>query len=489
MTVSEREKEILEFWDKEKIFEKSVSERPEGKPFVFYDGPPFATGLPHYGHLPSSFLKDAVPRYWTMKGYRVERVWGWDCHGLPIENIIEEKLKLKTKKEIAEYGIAKFNEQCRSAVLTYAEEWKKIIKRLGRWVDMEHAYKTMDPGYMESVWWVFSELWKKGLIYEGKKAMHVCPRCETALSNFEVTQGYAEVTDISVTAKFKLTNAQEKLGIDGDVFLLAWTTTPWTLPGNVLLAVGAEITYGVFRQKESGEHIILALDRWSAYAEKVGGDVYEQIDGLLKGSDLSGITYEPLFPYFTDTKNAFRVVTADFVTTEDGTGVVHIAPAFGEDDYQLGIREAVMFVQHVSMDGRFTKDVVDFSGQEVKPKDDPTKADVAILKWLAQAGKLFHKEKYTHSCPHCWRCDTPLLNYATASWFVSVTKIKSQLLKTNAKTAWVPAALRDGRFGKWLEGARDWAISRDRFWGAPLPVWKSESGEVIVIGSVAEFEL
>lgn len=488
MTVSEREQEVLDFWDRERVFERSVQERPADKPYVFFDGPPFATGLPHYGHLPSTFMKDAIPRYQTMRGYRVERVWGWDCHGLPIENIIEERLGLSSKRAIEQYGVEKFCEECRSAVLTYAEEWKKIIKRLGRWVDMAHSYKTMDRSYMESVWWVFSQLWEKGLIYEGKKAMHICPRCVTPLSNFEVTQGYKEVTDISVTAKFKLKNAKEKLGINDDVFMLAWTTTPWTLPGNMLLAVGPEIKYGIFRQKESGEHFILALDRWAAYAQKVDADNYEQIGHSLKGNILDGLTYEPLFPYFASTANAFRVVTADFVTTEDGTGVVHIAPAFGQDDYQLGLLEQVGFVQHVSMDGKFTSDVTDCAGQDVKPKDDPTKADVAILKLLSVWGRLFHKEKYTHSYPHCWRCDTPLLNYATSSWFVAVTKIKKELLANNAKTHWVPEHIRDGRFGKWLENARDWAISRDRYWGTPLPVWKSEDGETLVISSVAELE-
>lgn len=488
MTFSEKEKEILEFWERERVFERSVSERPADKPYVFYDGPPFATGLPHYGHLPSQFLKDAVPRYWTMKGFRVNRVWGWDCHGLPIENIIEEKLQLKSKKDIELYGIGKFNEQCRDTVLTYAHEWKKSIGRIGRWVDMDNAYKTMDTNFMESVWWVFSEIWKKGLIYEGKKAMHVCPRCSTPLSNFEVTQGYKEVTDLSVTAQFKLTNAQEKLGLPGAVSLLAWTTTPWTLPGNVLLAVGPQIKYILLQHKQSGDQVIIALDRWAAYSEKISKDEYVQVDGAFKGSDLIGLTYEPLFPYFKNTANAFRVVAADFVTTEDGTGVVHIAPAFGEDDYQVGSREDVGFVQHVGMDGRFVDEVIDFAQQDVKPKENPAKTDIEIIKWLAHNGKLFFKEKYTHSYPHCWRCDTPLLNYATTSWFVSVTKIKEALISANQKTAWVPEHMRDGRFGHWLENARDWAISRDRFWGAPLPVWKNEKGDVAVIGSREELE-
>ncbi len=480
--ISKREEEILEFWEQNQVFEKSVAQRPEDKPYVFYDGPPFATGLPHYGNLVASLLKDIVPRYWTMKGYRVERVWGWDCHGLPIENIIEEKLGLKTKKDIDDYGIGKFNAACRSSVLTFASEWKKTIRRFGRWVDMENAYNTMDLPYMESVWWVFSEIWKKGLIYEGKKAMHICPRCVTPLSNFEVTQGYKEIKDISATVKFLLTNAKEMIGVDGAVYLLAWTTTPWTLPGNVLLAVGEDIEYALLEGE--GAHILVAKERVAVVIDTKPYTVVKEF----KGVDLVGCAYEPLFPYFKDTAGAFRVVAADFVSTDEGTGVVHIAPAFGQDDYLVGEREQVEFIQHVAMDGTFAPDVIDFAGMQVKPKDDPSKTDIEIIKWLAHNGKLFSKEKIEHSYPHCWRCDTPLLNYATSSWFLRVTEIKDDLLVANQKTSWVPDHMRDGRFGKWLENARDWAISRNRFWGAPLPIWKSEDGDVLCIGSVAELE-
>jgi len=484
-SISDKEKESLVFWEEHNIFQRSVQERPEDCLFTFYDGPPFATGLPHYGHIIASLMKDVVPRYWTMKGYRVNRVWGWDCHGLPIENIIEGKLNLKTKKDIESYGVVNFNEQCRATVLEYAHEWKKTVRRMGRWVDMEHAYMTMDPPYMESVWWVFSELWKKGLIEEGKKAMHVCPRCVTTLSNFEVTLGYKEVVDISATVKFKLTNAKEKIGYE-NISILAWTTTPWTLPGNVLLAAGHDVVYVVMQHEQTGEHVIIAKSRLEEYQEQLTG--YVQCGEVLKSKDLVGLTYEPLFPYFKNNQNSFRVVEADFVNTEEGTGIVHIAPAFGEDDYQLGIREHIPFIQHVSMDGKFIQEVTDFLDLEVKPKEDPSKTDIEIIKYLAHAKKLFSKKKYTHSYPHCWRCDTPLINYATSSWFVKVTNLKEQLLKNNAQTSWIPEHMKEGRFGKWLESARDWAISRSRYWGTPLPIWKSEDGDVHCIGSIAELE-
>ena len=486
----QNEKEILAFWDKNKIFEKSISERPENKPYVFYDGPPFATGLPHYGHIVASLMKDVVPRYWTMRGYRVERVWGWDCHGLPIENIIEEELGLKTKQDIEKMGVAKFCDACRNTVLKYAEEWKKTIHRMGRWVDMDHAYQTMDLGYMESIWWVFKQLWEKDLIYEGRKSMHICPRCVTPLSNFEVTQGYKDVKDISVVVKFKVINHKTKVksleNLD-NLYILAWTTTPWTLPGNVLLAVGKSIQYSVVSIEGEDGLFVVAKDR----VEKMMGNKKFEIRNSILGSNLIGLEYEPLFPYFANTENSFRVVEGgDFITTEEGTGVVHIAPAFGEDDYQVGLREKTGWVQHVTMEGKFIPEVTDFAGKEVKPKEDPTKTDVEIIKWLAANGKLFAKEKVEHSYPHCWRCDTPLLNYSTSSWFVKVTELKNDLLKNNKDINWVPAHIKDGRFGLWLEGARDWAISRNRYWGTPLPVWKCEEDckNVAVVGSVEELE-
>jgi len=511
--IIKNEKEILDFWRKNNIFEKSVSSRPEDKPYVFYDGPPFATGLPHYGHIVASLMKDIVPRYQTMKGFRVERKWGWDCHGLPIENIVEEELDLKSKKDIENFGIDKFNNACHKTVLKYANEWKVTIERMGRWVDMEEDYKTMDIEYMESVWWVFNELWKKDLIYQGHKAMHICPRCETPLSNFEVTQGYKDVKDISITAKFKLEDPS-KLGLDNDTYFLAWTTTPWTLPGNLLLAVGNNIKYKIIKilktedkNLNNNEYYILSDNFFQSKlipvpaGEPEGGGISIEeyflplfnktkikIIKELKGKDLLNLEYEPLFPYFKDAKNAFKVVAGDFVTTEDGTGIVHIAPAFGDDDYYLGKDNNTEWVQHVGMDGKFIPEVIDFAGMEVKPKEDPTATDLAILKWLNSNNKFFSKEKYEHSYPHCWRCDSPLLNYATSSWFIRVTELKDDLLKNNQKINWVPEHIKEGRFGKWLEGARDWAVSRSRFWGDPLPIWQSEDGDTICVGSVKELE-
>ena len=485
---NQEEQKVLAFWDKDKTFEKSVAERSEKKPYVFYDGLPFATGLPHYGHIVASTMKDVVPRYFTMRGYRVERRWGWDCHGLPIENIIEADLNLKTKKDIENFGIAKFNEACRATVLRYAKEWKKTIHRLGRWVDMENDYKTMDPSYMESVWWVFKQLWDRELIYKGYKAMHICPRCVTTLSNFEVTQGYKDVKDLAVTAKFKIVpSTKSKTAFEhlpGPFYYLAWTTTPWTLPGNVLLALGHDIEYVLVSIDGEEGHYVVARDR----AETVlVGKQWKEV-GRFKGAELTGLSYEPLFPYFKDTPNAFRTVVADFVTTTDGTGIVHIAPAFGEDDFAVGKAEEIPLVQHVTMEGKFIPAVKDFADMDVKPKDDLTKADVEIIKWLAHNGKLFAKEKVQHSYPHCWRCDTPLLNYATTSWFVRVTELKDQLIKNNGPINWVPEHIKEGRFGKWLDGARDWAISRSRYWGTPLPVWEGPDGEIICVGSVDELE-
>ena len=481
---NQEEQDILAYWEKQKTFEKSLS-RPESKPYHFYDGPPFATGLPHYGHIVASLIKDAVPRYFTMRGFRVERKWGWDCHGLPVENIIEKELELSSKKDIEEYGIDKFNEACRATVLKYAGEWKKTINRMGRWVDMEDDYKTMDPGFMESVWWVFKQLWDKELIYKDYKAMHICPRCATTLSNFEVTQGYKDIKDISAIAKFKVKNT-EKYNLPENTYVLAWTTTPWTLPGNVLLAVNNDIEYLALEVEGDVNVYIVARER----AETVMKDKKYKEVNRFKGADLVGLAYEPLFSYYQDTPNAFRVVAAEFVSVTDGTGVVHIAPAFGEDDFKVGKAEGVPLVQHVSMDGKFVAAVTEFAGMDVKPKDDNTKSDIEIIKWLAHNGKLFSKEKIEHSYPHCWRCDTPLLNYATTSWFVSVTKIKEQLLQNNQQINWVPEHIKEGRFGQWLEGARDWAISRSRYWGTPLPVWECAAEKCehrLVIGSVEEF--
>lgn len=482
-----REEEILAFWNEHKIFEKSLDkESPKGN-FVFYDGPPFATGLPHFGHVLPTTLKDVVPRYKTMQGYHVPRKWGWDCHGLPVENLIEKELGLKNKKDIEEYGIEKFNAAARDSVLRYADVWKEIIPRLGRWADMQNDYRTMDWTYTDSVWWSFKTLFDKGLVYEGFKAMQICPRCGTSLSNFEVNQGYKDITDISVYAKFELVD-------EPGTFVVAWTTTPWTLPGNVALAINPEVEY--VKVKKENILYVIAKD----LVEKVMKEGFEIVE-TVKTSDLIGKSYKPLFDYYQNTqlknsegkvlteKTGWKIYGADFVTTTDGTGVVHIASAFGEDDLKLGQKENLPFVQHVDFEGKFKKEVTDFAGTQVKPIEDPQKADIEIIKNLAHRGLLFAKEKFIHSYPHCWRCDTPLLNYATSSWFVKVTNIKDSLVSENKKVQWIPENIGEGRFGKWLENARDWAISRSRYWGAPLPVWRCAACEKItIIGNVEELK-
>ncbi len=480
---SKEEEKVLDFWERGKIFEKSVEKQaPQGE-YVFFDGPPFATGLPHYGHLVGSIMKDAIPRYWTMKGYKVRRRWGWDCHGLPVENLAEKEVGLKNRQDIEALGIEKFNKYCESIVLRYAKEWKGVIRRIGRWIDMENDYKTMNLEYMESIWWVFKSLWEKEMVCKGHKPMHICGRCGTTLSNFEVSLEYQDIKDISVIAKFELDSEPK-------TYVLAWTTTPWTLVGNVALAVKKELTYVV---------VVVENERYILAKERVGEVLKEgeyKIEKEIKGSELIGKSYKPLFSYYCKDKelegkdNGWKIYGGDFVSTEEGTGVVHIAPAFGEDDMEMKDKYGLPFVQHVDMFGRFKEEVKEFAGMEVKPKDDHTRADIEIIKHLAREDLLFAKEKYEHSYPHCWRCGTPLLNYATESWFVKVTKIKENLIKNNQKVNWVPDHVKDGRFGKWLEGARDWAISRNRYWGAPLPVWECRECESVkVVGSKKELEL
>ncbi len=512
-TFSEMEEEVLGFWEKNKIFEKSVEkEAPKGD-YVFYDGPPFATGTPHYGHIVASVMKDAVPRFWTMNGYRVERKWGWDCHGLPIENIVEKEIGSESKKYIEEeLGVEKFNDMCRSKVLSYVDEWKKVVRKLGRWADMENSYKTMDLDYMESVWWAFKQLYDNDLVYKGYRSMHVCPRCETTLSQSEVTEGYKDIKDLSATSKFELVD-------EPGTYILAWTTTPWTLIGNVALAVGENLDYvkiGIMNN-ESGimENYIIAKDIYDSLSDKDDKDILKLAFGMvyaeekkegdsasewpkvidtMKGSELVGKAYKPLFDYYAsdekleNKENGWKVYAADFVTTAEGTGVVHIAPAFGEDDLNLGRKENLPFVQHLGMDGNFKEEVKDFVGLNVKPKDDTQATDVEVIKHLAHNNLLFSKEKYEHSYPHCWRCKTPLLNYATSSWFIAVEKIKNELLDNAKDINWSPEHIKKGRWGNWLEGARDWSISRQRFWASVMPIWECECGEKKVIGSVKELE-
>ena len=504
MNFPEMEQEVLQYWKENHIFEKSVGERDARPEFVFYDGPPFATGLPHYGHLLQSIVKDIFPRYKTMTGHRVERRWGWDCHGLPIENLVEKELGFKNKKDIEAYGVEKFNELCRSKVLQFAEDWKIYVERLGRFVDMENSYFTMSPEYMESVWWVWKSLWDKGLVYESYRTMHICPRCETTLSQAEVSEGYKDVKDLAVTAKFELVD-------EPGTYMLAWTTTPWTLPGNVALAVARDITY--VKVKDSwmegeieivGSNVpeatyhekfyIIAKDLFDSY-KKSFRNIEPKIIEEFSGETLIGKSYLPPFrDYFDQTdlenhENGWKIYHADFITTDMGTGIAHEAPAFGEDDMILGKLHNLPWVQHVAMDGTMKPEVKEFASMQVKPLDNPQAFDIEIIKSLAGKGLLFSKEKYEHSYPHCWRCDTPLLNYATGSWFVAVEKMKDELLENAKSINWSPEHVKAGRFGKWLEGARDWSVSRQRFWASCIPLWECACGEREVIGSVKELEV
>lgn len=483
-TIAEKEKETLAFWQENKIFEKSV-EMPAGEQsrgnFSFYDGPPFATGLPHFGHILAGTIKDAIPRFQTMRGMSVRRVWGWDCHGLPIENLIEKKLGLKSKKDIEDFGIDKFNRDAYESVLTYDNEWKQVIPRLGRWVDMEHPYKTMDATYTESIWWAWKTLHEKKLAYEGHKIMHICPRCETTLAQSEVGMEYHDVTDLSVTAKFELED-------EPGTYVLAWTTTPWTLPGNTALALNKDAEYIQVKIEGMDGKYILAKERAGDVLKDMKHEIVETVDG----ATLIGKSYKPVFPYFENAdienkENIWKIWHADFITLDTGTGIAHEAPAFGGDDMDLAKLHKIPVIKHVKMDGTFIPSVTDFAGMKVKVAGDTQSADIEIIKWLAHHGVLFEKHKIIHSYPLCWRCKTPLLNYATSSWFVDVPQIKEKLLSENQKIGWTPAHTREGRFGKWLEGAREWAVSRTRFWGAPLPVWKNADGsEVRVIGSLKE---
>tara|TARA_B100000809_G_scaffold250137_2_gene282277 strand:- start:1574 stop:4753 length:3180 start_codon:yes stop_codon:yes gene_type:complete len=469
-----QERQILRGWIEGDLYRKSVDSRPADRAFHFYDGPPFATGLPHYGHLLASITKDVVPRYWTMRGYRVERRWGWDCHGLPIENEAEQQLGLKSRRDILDYGVAKFSEFCRTLVFRYTAEWQQVIQRLGRWVDWDSQYRTMDADFMESVWWVFKSLWDKDLIYKGYKSLAYCPRCATPLSNFEVNQGYKDTQDPSITVRFEVLD-------EPGVSLLAWTTTPWTLSSNMGLAVGPDVDYVRVTTTE-GEQLILARARLDTMFKKREAEVVDVQD--IPVTDLIGLRYKPLFPYFADLadEGAFRVVAADFVSTEDGSGIVHIAPGFGEEDYQLGQREGLPTVCPIDADCRFTDEVTDYAGEFVKDIDTP------VIRHLRGTGQLFSEGSIEHSYPFCWRCDSPLIYRTISTWFVRIEgELKEKMIAANQKIRWVPEGIRDGRFGKGLASAPDWAISRNRYWGTPLPIWRNEeTGEAVCVGSRQE---
>jgi isoleucyl-tRNA synthetase len=468
------EEEILAFWEREGIFKKSIETRQGADEFIFFDGPPFATGLPHFGHFVPSTVKDIIPRYKTMRGYRVERRFGWDCHGLPVEYEMEKELGISGKREIERFGVAKFNESCRGIVLRYTKEWRRVITRLGRWVDFDNDYKTMDPDYMESIWWVVKSLWDKGLVYEGHYILPYCPRCSTVLSNHELNLGgYKDVHDPAITVRFKIRG-------EDSAYVLAWTTTPWTLPSNLALCAGPDVDYVMLRDGE--ERYIMAEARVPAYYKDASE--YE-ILWRKKGSELEGLEYEALFPYFERHRElgAFRLRLGDFVSTEDGTGIVHIAPGFGEDDYAVLKGTGVPVECPVDEECRFTQAVADYAGTFVKD------ADKAIIERLKAEGKLARREQILHAYPHCWRCSSPLIYRAVSSWFVKIEPVKKAMLEANAGIHWQPAHIRTGRFGKWLENARDWAISRNRYWGNPLPIWKCAScGEAICVGSREELK-
>ncbi len=483
------EEEVLGFWDQNSIFKKSVEARKDAKPYTFYDGPPFATGLPHYGHLLAGTLKDIVPRYWTMKGHSIPRRFGWDCHGLPVENEINKTHKITSNKQVLAMGVDKYNALCRGIVQRYSQEWKRTVRRIGRWVDMENAYFTMDASFMESVWWVFQQLYNQGLIYEGYKVVPYSTGLSTALSNFEAGQNYKQVQDPAIFVHFPLhADGVKKLGLSEPASMIAWTTTPWTLPSNLGLAVGKELEYVAVKEKASGKTFIAGATLWkSAFgknAQDSAVDANFELVKTFKGTDLLGLSYDPLFDYFLDKKKegAFKVIWAEHVTTDSGTGIVHMAPAFGEEDYFACKRENMPIVNPVDDDGMFTAQVPPHAGKRVKD------ADKDIIAELKKSGRLVKQDTLVHSYPFCPRTDTPLIYRAVSSWFVKVEAIKDKIIKANQPTTWVPDHLKDGRFGNWLENARDWAISRNRFWGTPLPIWRNKEGEMICVGSREELE-
>jgi len=474
----EQELAVLQQWEAGGIFARSVQERPEKDRYVFYDGPPFATGLPHYGHLVASTLKDVVPRYWTMQGYRVERRFGWDTHGLPIEMLMEKKLGLSGPTSVREYGVAAFNEACRANVLTYTEEWRKVISRLGRWVDFDDDYKTMDAPFMESVWWVFKQLWDRDLVYRAFRVMPYSWRLSTSLSNFEANLDYRDVQDPAITVTLPVK------GQPG-THLLVWTTTPWTLPSNLAVAVGSDITYVKAQRSGDDAVYIVAKERLKPVLGKKAKVIQE-----IAGSELVGLEYEPLFDYFADRiqlpkgeGRPFVVIASGHVTTSDGTGLVHMAPDFGEDDYAACRAVNIDILQSVDAEGNFTDAITGYAGRNVK------EADTDIIRELKGRGRLINHDTIQHSYPYCWRSGTPLIYRAQPARFVKVTALRDRMVALNRDIRWVPEAVGQGRFGNWLADARDWNVSRNRFWGTPLPIWTCEACQrEECLGAIAELE-
>lgn len=462
----EREKDVIEFWRENKVFEKSIEDREGCETFTFYDGPPTANGMPHIGHVITRVFKDAIPRYKTMKGYRVLRKAGWDTHGLPVELEIEKKLGISGKPQIENYGVEPFIQKCKESVWKYKKEWEDMSERVGYWADMDNPYVTYTNDYIESVWWALRQIWDKDMIYKGHKIVPYCPRCGTALSSHEVAQGYKDVKEASIYVKFKVKNQD-------NTFVMAWTTTPWTLPSNVALTVNPKETY--IKAKVSNEIYILA----EALAGTVISEEYEVIEKC-KGQNLVGLEYEPLFDFVKADKKAWYVVTDDFVTLTDGTGVVHTAPAFGEDDAKVGKKYDLPFVQMVNDQGNFIDEAVPYAGIFVK------KADSQIIKDLDGRNLVYKILDYEHSYPFCWRCDTPLLYYARDTWFIKMSEVRDRLVKNNNMINWLPENVGEGRFGNFIENVIDWGLSRERYWGTPLPIWECECGHRHLIGSIKE---
>ena len=463
LPVNESEKRIADYWDEIGLLEKSISTREGNKRFIFYEGPPTANGKPGIHHVIARALKDAVCRYKTMQGYQVKRKAGWDTHGLPVEIEVEKELNISSKQEIEEYGIAAFNQKCKESVFKYESLWREMTWRMGYLIDMDNPYITLDNDYIETVWWILDKFNKEGLIYEGHKILPYCTRCGTGLASHEVAQGYEEIKTTTVYVKFKRK--------DKDEYFLVWTTTPWTLAANVALTVNPEMTY--LKVKNNGE--ILYIEK-SLAAKVLEGD-YEVLEEI-KGKDLEGIEYEPIMPFVEADKKAYFVTLADYVTAEDGTGIVHTAPAFGEDDYQTGLKYDLPVLQPVNEEGKYT--TTPWKGMFVMD------ADLEILKWLFAEGKLYKKENIAHNYPHCWRCKTPLLYYAKPGWYIEMTKLKDKLIENNNGVEWYPDFVGEGRFGNWLENLKDWAISRSRYWGTPLNIWTCDCGHKESIGSRKE---
>lgn len=473
------DREILAFWKADATFQASIDERPEDNQFVFYDGPPFANGLPHYGHLLTGFAKDVIPRYQTMKGRRVERRFGWDTHGLPAELAAEKALGISGRKAVLDMGIDKFNDAARSEVMKYAGEWEEYVTRQARWVDFENDYKTLDTGFMESCLWAFKQLWDKGLVYRDYRVVPYSWAVESPLSNFEtrLDNSYRNRTDPAVTVGFRIREGQGALS---GAQLLIWTTTPWTLPSNLAAAAGADITYAVM--EKDGERYILSANALEKYKKQLEGAVQT---GTVKGAELAGLTYHPPFDYFEGHEKAFRILIEDFVTDEDGTGVVHMAPGFGEDDLNACRRAGIAVVVPVDQAGRYTREVSDYEGMLVFDANKP------ITQRLKEEGKLFRHDTYDHNYPHCWRTDEPLIYKAVDSWYLRVSDFRERMVELNRQINWTPAHVKDGIFGNWLAGAQDWNISRSRFWGTPIPVWVSDDPNyprTEVYGSIAELE-